>query len=398
MRISSNMMFENNVAAINQLQSRLLQTNQQMTSGLRMSSASDDPVAAARALELTQSEATNTQYTANRESARSTLAIADSTLQGVTSAIQDMQGIAITAGHGSLDSAARKSLASNLNGTLQTLLGLANSTDGQGNYLFSGFQSRTKPFVDTATGAAYLGDDGQHRVQVAANQQMSASDSGADIFMRIKNGNGVFDVKPAATNTGTGGVVTGTVTDPVALTGNSYSLTFSVAAGVTTYDVTNTTTGAVLSTGNAYASGQSIAFDGMQTSVSGVPANGDTFTVQPSSNESVFSTIKDLIVALNAPVGSGNLASSVSRSLGNLDKALSSALTAQATVGMRMNQLDALQASGDSLGLQLKKTLSNLQDTDYVKAAIDLNQQNVGLQAAQKSYAQISQLSLFNYI
>ena len=398
MRISSNMMFDSNAASMNQMQSRLLQTQQQLSSGQRMINPSDDPVAAARALEVTQMDAINTQYSANRDAARGSLTIADGVLQGVTSAIQDVQTFAVSAGHGSIDSTTRQTIVNGLKGSLQTLVGLANSKDDLGNYLFSGFQSKTQPFVDTGAGMSYLGDDGQHQMQVSSNQQMVVSDSGADVFMRIKNGNGTFDVKPAPANTGTGGVSVGSVTNPALLTGNSYSLAFSVVGGVTTYDVTNTTTGATVSAGNPYVSGQSISFDGMQTSVSGAPADGDVFTVQPSSNESIFTTIKDLINALNAPAGGANLTNSLTRGLNNLNNALNNVLTTQSSVGIRLNQIDELQTTGDNLGLQFKQTLSNLQDTDYSKAIIALNQQNLGLQAAQKSYALISNLSLFTYL
>lgn len=398
MRISSNTIFDSNVASLNQQQARLLQTQQQISSGRRLLTASDDPVAATRALEISQAEATNTQYASNRDSARNTLTLAESTLQAATYLLQDARDSALAANNGLLDSSGRKIVATDLNARLQELVGLANSTDGLGNYLFAGFQSRTKPFVDTATGVDFFGDEGQHLVQVAANRQMASSDSGADVFMRIKNGNGTFATQAAAANTGTGVISQGSVTNPALLTGNNYSVSFSVVAGVTTYDVTNTTTAAVVSAGNPYGSGQAISFDGMQIDIKGVPANGDTFTVAPSANESMFKTLSDLIAALNAPVVGANLTNSLGHGLNQLDNALNNVLTTRATLGLRLNELDALQIAGENMGLQFKQTLSKLQDTDYIKAISDLTQQNMSLQAAQKSFVKATDLSLFNYI
>lgn len=398
MRISSNTVFDSNVASLNQQQARLLQTQQQISSGRRLLTASDDPVAATRALEISQAEATNTQYASNRDSARNTLTLAESTLQAATYLLQDARDSALAANNGLLDSSGRKIVATDLNARLQELVGLANSTDGLGNYLFAGFQSRTKPFVDTATGVDFFGDEGQHLVQVAANRQMASSDSGADVFMRIKNGNGTFATQAAAANTGTGVISQGSVTNPALLTGNNYSVSFSVVAGVTTYDVTNTTTAAVVSAGNPYGSGQAISFDGMQIDIKGVPANGDTFTVAPSANESMFKTLSDLIAALNAPVVGANLTNSLGHGLNQLDNALNNVLTTRATLGLRLNELDALQIAGENMGLQFKQTLSKLQDTDYIKAISDLTQQNMSLQAAQKSFVKATDLSLFNYI
>ena len=286
MRISTNMIFDSNVAALNQQQARLLQTQQQIASGRKLLTASDDPVAATRALAVSQSDATNTQYASNRNMARNALSMAETTLQNVTSLLQDVRDAALSAGNGLLTDSNRSAIASDLKGRLQELVGLANSTDGIGNYLFSGFQSRTKPFaVDAAAGATYAGDDGQRNIQVSASRQMASSDSGADVFMRVKNGNGAFVTQPAVANTGTGIISVGNVVNTALLTGHDYSITFTSA---TTYDVTDTTTATPVSSGNAYVSGQAISFDGMQFDIKGIPAAGDTFTVTPTVNENIF--------------------------------------------------------------------------------------------------------------
>lgn len=404
MRVSSNTIFDSNVAALNQQQARLLQTQQQVSSGRRILTASDDPVAATRALDITQSDAMNTQYASNRTAARHTLSLAESTLQSVTSLLQDVRTATISAGNGAFTNSDRQTVAAELSGRLQELTGLANSTDGAGNYLFAGFQSKTQPFVDTPAGMGYFGDDGQHLVQVGATRQMASSDSGADVFMRVKNGNGTFVTQAATANTGNGVASLGSVINPALLTGNNYSVTFSVAGGVTTYDVTNTSTAAVVSTGNPYVSGQAISFGGMQFDIQGAPANGDAFTVSPSANESIFKTISDLVAALNTPLASGaaggmaQLTGSLQRGLNNLDNALNNILTTRSSLGLRLNEIDALQTAGEDLSLQFKQTLSQLQDVDYNKALSDLTQQQMYLQAAQKSFAKVSDLSLFSYI
>lgn len=396
MRISTNMIFDSNVAALNQQQARLLQTQQQIASGRKLLTASDDPVAATRALAVSQSDATNTQYASNRNMARNALSMAETTLQNVTSLLQDVRDAALSAGNGLLTDSNRSAIASDLKGRLQELVGLANSTDGIGNYLFSGFQSRTKPFaVDAAAGATYAGDDGQRNIQVSASRQMASSDSGADVFMRVKNGNGAFVTQPAVANTGTGIISVGNVVNTALLTGHDYSITFTSA---TTYDVTDTTTATPVSSGNAYVSGQAISFDGMQFDIKGIPAAGDTFTVTPSVNENIFKTVSDLIGALNTPVAGANLSNSLLHSVNQLDSALNNVLNTRVTLGLRLNEVDALDAAGEDLGLQFKKTLSELQDTDYNKAISDLAQQKMNLEAAQQSFVKVTGLSLFNYL
>lgn len=398
MRISSNTLFDSNVRLLGQQQSQLLQTQQQISSGRRILTASDDPVAAARALEVSQSDTMNTQYAANRTAARHKLSMAESNLQSATSLLQDVRTAAVGAGNGTLNDSDRQTIAADLSGRLQELIGLANSTDGAGNYLFAGFQSRAQPFADVSGVISYNGDDGQHNVQASAARQIATGDSGADVFMRVKNGNGTFVTQADPANTGSGAISLGSVSNPTLLTGDEYSVSFSVVGGVTTYDVTNTTTSAVVSAGNAYASGQVISFDGLQFDIQGAPVDGDAFTVSPSANESVFKTISDLITALNTPAVGASLTNSLNRGLNQLDNALDNILTTRSSLGLRLNEIDALQSAGEDLGMQFKQTLSELQDVDYNKAISDLTMQQMSLQAAQKSFIKISELSLFSYL
>jgi flagellar hook-associated protein 3 FlgL len=84
--------------------------------------------------------------------------------------------------------------------------------------------------------------------------------------------------------------------------------------------------------------------------------------------------------------------------MNNLDRGLNNVLTANSAVGASMKEIDTSQTTGDSLGVSYQKTLSQLQDTDVIKAASDLARQSLALQAAQKSFMQVANLSLFNYM
>lgn len=182
MRISTLTLFETGAASIGHLQSTLAKTQQQISSGRRMLTPADDPVAAARALEVTQSQSINTQYGVNRQRATSALGEVDGVLASVTELIQNVKTTAIAAGGPALGDAERASLATALSASLQQLVGLANSRDAMGNYLFSGFQTDTLPFVQTATGASYQGDLGQLLLQVDATRQMAVGSPGQTVF------------------------------------------------------------------------------------------------------------------------------------------------------------------------------------------------------------------------
>lgn len=403
MRISTSQIYNANITSMNDLQVQIAKTTQQMATGQRIQNPADDPVGAARAIELTLSDSANTQYTSNRTAATNTLSLSEGVLQSVTSLLQDVHDTVMSAGSPLITDANRKAMATDLQGQLQTLLGLANSTDGAGSYLYSGGQGSVQPFANTATGVTYQGDDVQRKVQVAPSRQLPSSDSGADIFMRIRSGNGTFQTVPAAANTGSGVASQGTVTDSSLYTGDNYQVVFG--AGGTTFGVTDLTSGAtVIPAGTSYASGQAISFNGIQVSISGTPANGDTFNVTPSSNQSVFDTLNKLIATLNIPISGASTAvvtansQALSDGLNALTRDLNNVLGVRATTGSRLNELTSLQTTGDQLGLQYKQTLSTIQDTDYAQAATDLAQQKLALQAAQQSFAMVSKLSLFNYL
>jgi flagellar hook-associated protein 3 FlgL len=404
MRISTSTIYSANVSQLDQQQTAMLQTQQQISSGLRVLTPSVDPYAAAQALEVSQANAINTQYGSNLTTAQQSLSLSETTLQSVSDLLQSVRTIAVQAGSTTLSNSDRQSLATNLQNSLAQLVSLANTTDANGNYLFSGFQGKTQPFVTTASGVQYMGDSGQRLVQVTSTRQIPSSDPGSNVFMRIKNGNGTFVTQAAAANTGSGIASQGSVTDPTQFTGDNYQINFTVTGNTTTYDVLDATTNTVVSSNNPYVSGQAISFGGMQFDIQGAPANGDQFTVAPSSNESVFQTISNLINTLNTPVVSSSLASTaqytagVNQALNGLDNAMSNIVNVQASVGSRLNELTALSSTQTNLGLQFQQTLSQLQDVDYNQAVSTLAQEQTTLQAAQKSFLQVMNLSIFNYM
>src|SRR5262249_41119373 len=160
-------------------------------------------------------------------------------------------------GSGVLADSDRASIATELEGRLAHVLGIANGKDGGGHFLFAGFQSNTQPFVATPTGATYLGDQGQAVLQVASGRQLASGETGSTVCETIRPGNGTFVRPGGASTAGPGTVGGGQVVTPAAITGHTYTLQFNVAAGVTTYDVIDATTSSTVSTGNAYTPGAS---------------------------------------------------------------------------------------------------------------------------------------------
>jgi flagellar hook-associated protein 3 FlgL len=411
MRISTQTIYENGVSSLGNLQTGLARTQNQLSTGRRILTAADDPIASARALEVTQSEQINLQLATNRQNANSSLSQVELALTNVTGLLQDVKTLAVNAGNATFTDADRNSLATELSGRLDDLLGLANTADGAGGYLFSGFKANTLPFIKTPTGAQYQGDQGQRFLQVGSTRELPISDSGNSVFEDNITGNGTFATSATKVppNTGSGIVSSGSVTNAALLTGQNYSISFTVVPPavpgglpVTTFDVTNTTTGTPVSVGNAYVSAQPINFDGLQLDVRGSPANGDSFTIVPSTKQSIFTTLTDLIGALRSAnsgaTGQANLTNALNVAHDNINSSLDNVLSVRSTVGSRLREVDALDNAGQDLNIQYKQTLSDLQDLDYTQALSKFAQTQTTLEAAQRSFIKITGLSLFNFL
>lgn len=402
MRISTNTIYSTAGDRISDLQVGLNKTSQQISSGRRILTPADDPVGSARALIITQSDAVNDQFAVNRKSAANILNIADGVLSGVTNVLHNVKTRIVSAGNGVLTDTDRGFFANELQGDLEQLLGLANSSDGTDGFIFSGF-SPSAPYSKTLGGAQYNGDFGQRLLQVDTSRQIPLTDVGPAIFENIRTSASPFNVLASPSNTGQV-VATAAINVPTSanLTGNNYEVMFDNTG--LNFTITNKTTGVVVQPSTPYASPQALTFDGIDvtlTDTPGAPAAGDHFLIQPG-NQNVFETITDLINILRLPTSTSaaklDLTAALSQANGNIDKSLNNVLTTRAKLGNSLQEVDALDSVGQSIGLSYKQQLSDLQDLDYVKAITELNQQQLTLQAAQQSFVKTSSLSLFSYI
>ncbi len=400
MRISTAQMFENINATITAKQSDLARIQNQLSSGKRIASLADDPAAAAAASVLRSDLAANGQFEQNRQMAQQRLSFAENTLGAVGDNLQSARELLVNAGNGALSDSDRKVLAGQLREGLSSLIGLANSYDGQGGYLFGGFREDAPPFVESAAGVTYVADDGTRMINVSRTRSIATGYNGADVFMRIPNGNGVFGTSATAANTGGGTIDGGRVTNAAALTGSSYEVRFQSGAGGTTYDVWDTTNNVAISVGTPYTAPASIAMPGISVNIDGAPANGDKFAVVPSSNQDIFTTLKNAIALLDAPANgnTAKISNGLSTALTNIDQAMLHVSDARGSAGSRLNELDLQANLGAVRDVDMKATLSSLEDIDYAKTISDFTVAQTGLEAALASYARIMKSTLFDYL
>jgi flagellar hook-associated protein 3 FlgL len=443
MRISSNQLYDAGVRGLERNQSQLLKLQEQISSGRRILTPADDPVGSARVLSVTQSREIAAQYARNQGAAVDRLGLVDSQLGAVTDLLQSVRGRVIQAGNTILSDSDRQAVASELEARFSELLGIANSQNGEGDYLFAGHHGATMPFALRAatspaapTSVSYFGDDGERLMQVGPAQQMSSSVAGSDLFMNIRQGNGSFlaaagGANASSVNQGSGVIDSGSVLDAQkwqralnsdfwqGSTGQGLEIRFSSVSGVSHYQLFDVSTPAPpeaalpaksVSELLPYTAGQAIplltgapAEDfGAQVMITGLPADGDRFRITPSGNKSVFQTMQELIGLLRTPLGSSQARTEFTGQLAghltHLDQVQAKVSSVQASVGSRLQALDGLSSSSAAVDILHQQSLSALQDLDYAQALSDFTRQQLSLEAAQKSFVTISGLSLFSYL
>ena len=394
MRIATSQIFSRGLGAILDQQASLSRTQLQVATGQRILQPSDDPAGAKRVLDLNESLALTQQFQSNAETAVSRLGTEDAILGAISNILQRVRELALQGNNATVSGNDRAALAIEVRERLAELLGLSNSTDGKGEFLFSGFSTRTQPFVaDGAGGFTYNGDQGVRQVQVAAGFRVADSHSGTEVFQAILNGNGTFRTSESGANTGNGVISPGTVTNLAAWVPDTYQINFVTA---TDFEVRDSSAGLV--TSGTYTSGGAITFNGVQTTVSGTPVSGDSFTVAESNNQDLFTTVQSLAVAFEGGFPQAPLNNAVNRVLSDLDQTMENVLQTRAQVGARINAIDSEREVNTDLELLISQDLSGVQDVDLVEVITLLNQQLGALQAAQLSFVKVQNLSLFNFI
>jgi flagellar hook-associated protein 3 FlgL len=384
------------LASINLLESSIAQTQNQMSSSLSFTTASQNPVAAGSVNNYKQALAQSQQYGTNATSAQTNLSTEDNAISQVQTQLQSLRNLALEANSGVLTNSNLSSIATQAVQIQNSLLALANTTNGNGEYIFGGFAAQAQPFTSSAAGATYNGDQGQRQVQIAAGQTVADGDNGDTVFNQIKTGNGTFTAAAAAGNTGSGVVGATTVSNPAAYDGGTYAITFPTPGN---YQVTEGAT--VVSTGT-YTDGGTIAFNGVQVTLNGTPAAGDSFSLAPSGNQSLFTTVQNLVNSLQtgvaSPASSTALSNSINSAINNIDQALNQTSNVRASIGGRLNTITTQQSVATSQQTQLQQSISNLQGLDFASAITTLDSQNTTLSAALQAFNLTQGLSLFKFL
>src|SRR4029453_19001715 len=223
MRVASAGLYRQVLDAIGRNQSDIARLQLQVATGKRMLAPSDDPSGTVRGMHLRNAIEQLAQFQANGARAAQRLGLEDNTLQQVVDTLQRVSELAVQSQNDTETDETRGIVTTELRSILDQLVQLANSTDGEGEYLFAGYKSNDAPFVLGASGVSYLGDQSQRMLQIGPSRQVAAGDPGSAVFLDIPDGNGTFATSAAGANAGTGIVDGGSVTDYSQWDGGSYT-------------------------------------------------------------------------------------------------------------------------------------------------------------------------------
>ncbi|SER08024.1 flagellar hook-associated protein 3 FlgL [Amphritea atlantica] len=408
MRISTAQIFSRNTDNINNANSSLFKTQQQLSTGKRILQPSDDPVATAQLIKLDKEISKTDKFQDNIVVSRRRLNLEETTLDAVNNATQRIKELAIQANSGAVNDNDRTLIASELKELESQLFGLLNTQDTQGEYLFSGYKGFDAAYrYDGATDSyVFNGDEGSRSIQVGPNANIVSTDSGFNIFENVPS---QLALVPATGNEFSGRIITdfGTFGEFTDSRGPA-TVTFDTVAG--TYSVTDAQGDPVFGgnpaaelTDISYQQGDTIEFEGLSLVIDS-PADGAVVIETETQRTNVLNMVHQLNAALTSintvgdPQGTERLNEAVNRALLQIDSIESKNIQVRGSIGARMNTLDAQESVNEEYKLYTNEAQSSLQDLDYNDAISRFTLQQTTLNAAYASFAKIQNLSLFNYI
>ncbi|WP_240125283.1 flagellar hook-associated protein FlgL [Thermomonas alba] len=397
-RISTAQIHYQSLSALQFRQAEIQKYQQQIATGVRLSRAADDPSGMTQAKQLEQALARLDQYQRNNAQLSDRLQQQEGALGDAGDVLQRARELAIQANSGALSDSDRHTIALELRSLREHLLQIANREDGHGRRLFAGTQDGVQPFVDAGGSVSYVGNDGQNYVDVADDSTVADTDPGSRVFMRIPTGDGISRTRASAANAGTGRIESAQVTDPITWNGATLQLRFT---SPTSYEVVdgngNPLTPPV---SGAWTSGQAVNAQGATFVISGSPATGDTFVLEKSPSQDVFTTLKTLADALDAPVASdpdrARLANAMRAGLEDIVNAHNHLQDIRARTGVQLAGLADVADVSSASNVTLNEMLSKVRDTDLADAISRLQYNMTALEAAQRMMARLQGSSLFD--
>lgn len=406
MRVSTSLINHNNTASILKKQTELFYTSQQLGSGKRVLTPSDDPVGSTLAFNAKNKLANIEQYSKNIDYAEKSLRTSESALDSIYNRLARARQLMIQANNDPIGDDGRKTIGLEIREITNQLEKFINTKDEQGNYIFSGSKVNTAPFAKQSDGSySYQGDEKEREVQISDSVSVALNMSGKVIFEDIAS---THEIKSYAydsnSTTNTIGTLSGT---HAFLDGNQIGdyLIEMTATGIDIFgprgqvianDVADLTdlenylnAGADNSTGNL----------DLDDAVVTAAAIGDKFIIRANNEkQDLLTGMQRIAETLEQYSDESHQRDLIQLSLDDIDSWLNQVDVARTEHGTRRNGIDAVSGNNENVSIFLKEQVSNLEDLDYASAIGQFTLEQTALQASQQTFSKIASLSLFNYI
>ncbi|SJZ36062.1 flagellar hook-associated protein FlgL [Photobacterium toruni] len=415
-RVSTASQYQNLTSNLMRKQGELNQTNGQLSSGKRVETAGDDPVSSVTIQNYRQQLTQIDQYNSAITLANNRLQTMETAIAGVEDNLGATKQKVLGMINGAMASNDRTAFKDELISLRDGLLELANSRDEAGNYVFAGNQSDTKPFMEASDGSMnYHGDNQSRYAQIDKSVNVKTSLPGDQLFTDVPNSYG--DFRPVFSD-GAGGLTDGSKLHLLSATTSDFSsaeaievsfneVDVAAADGTTTKEMQYNLTvgGKVVAANQAYDSEQGIVYKDpavadsatLNLKFDGI-SSGDSIALKPAQTINIFDSIQSAIDNAERSTSSPAAEANLQRVIDDLDSGFVHMNQQRSEVGIIMQRVDRQLEQHLDFELTLNQAQSGLEDLDYSKAIMDMNQQMMALQASQQAFGQTKQLSLFNYI
>lgn len=411
MRIATLQQYNIGLNGILRNQADVSKTQQEISTGKRVLTPADDPVAATKILQMQQELALNDQYTLNMNAADNRLKAEEAAIKAVTESLAKLKELASSA-TGAKTLTDRQAIAAEVYEIQEHLADLFNSKDAGGEYIFAGFKGQNQPFVKGANGRyEFVGDEGQRKLAIGRTTTVATGDSGKELFINIPASKNTFVANASPKNKGDLLVNPSFVTDEekyAEFYPHDLIITFNPASAVTppesNFTVRRASDNRVVDgmANVTFNPGDNITVAGVTLNIQGFPEPGDQVLVNSTPKQSITDTIFLLTTGLNTlpdtKEGNDTLAILIHDTLTNLTHAEAKISAIRSDLGARMNIVQNTRDLAADVKVVNREILSKLQDADYAESISKLSLQTYLLEAAQQSYTKISRMSLFNHM
>lgn len=407
MRISTNQIYTQNLRSISANQSALSETQDQLSTGKKLTKPSDDPVGAAKLIRITEELDKITQYNRNTNLLKSSLEQQETVLSSIKDSANRARVLSVQAGNGIMTQDDKNAIASEMKQIRNEIFDLMNSQNSGGEYIFAGYQSQTQAFsynyANPGNKFSFNGDTGTNIIRVSDSVTLKTSSSGQDIFQNVyarKN----FSVDSTSMNNVAQLEVKDhtaferfhqSMYDPGNIANNQLEFTMINASEL---QVTQLGTGDILDV-VSFTSGDKFQYQGMEIEMDASVGQSTIIALDPPQKKNIAETLNDFIEALESDtISAGEFSKRLSDAIVGIDNAMDKISIESSSIGGRLNIADSIYASNLDMEVANKKAQATIEDLDYAEATTRFAKQETALEAALATFPKVSSLSLFQYI